>query len=44
MSSTERLQKILADRGLASRRKAEDLIRDHIEDVVGRYKELVDYH
>jgi len=28
MSSPERLQKILADRGLASRRKAEDLIRE----------------
>ena len=28
MSPAERLQKILADRGLASRRKAEDLIRE----------------
>ncbi len=28
MSSPERIQKILADRGLASRRKAEDLIRE----------------
>ena len=25
-------------------KKAEEMIREHLEDVVGRYKELVDYH
>jgi 23S rRNA pseudouridine2605 synthase len=36
MSPTERIQKILAERGLASRRKAEDLIREGRVTVNGR--------
>ena len=36
------LQSAFKNRGEVQ--KAEEMIREHLEDVVGRYKELVDYH